>query len=241
MPKGWCRSVAKTEICCGLPSAPTPRKTWILPASLSARNRSPLGATRMQARIVEAGGVELDLEALGRDGPRVGGAGNDVGAVVDGLIGSGRGQIGDGEMAAGAGRLVRASVNAACPVSTGWVPRPWRDWLYAGAPGGGLSAAQRRGRASRVRARSEEDDLSMRLMKLHGGVKLRMAARQTGQRAGSTAIQSGRTSAADGERQAVGAADTHFRCVWPSRLRVAAEEFGSAARPARSWTGKGWR
>ncbi len=66
-----------------------------------------MGAKRMQARVVETGGVELHLEALGRDGPGVGGAGNDVGAVIDGLIGRGSGQVGHGEMAADAGGFVR--------------------------------------------------------------------------------------------------------------------------------------
>ncbi len=66
-----------------------------------------VGRDANEARIVEAGGVEVHLEALGRNGPRVGGTGNDVGAVVDGLIGRGRGQVGDGDVAADAGRLVR--------------------------------------------------------------------------------------------------------------------------------------
>ncbi len=65
-----------------------------------------MGAVRISAGVVEVGGVEVDLETLGRDGPGVGGAGNDVGAVVDGLIGRGGGQVGEGEMAAGAGGLV---------------------------------------------------------------------------------------------------------------------------------------
>ena len=47
MPNGWCSPSAKTETCFGLPSASTPRKTLILPVSLSARNRSPLGAKRI--------------------------------------------------------------------------------------------------------------------------------------------------------------------------------------------------
>jgi hypothetical protein len=51
-----------------------------------------VGREANEARIVEAGGVELDLEALGRDGPGVGRAGNDVGAVVDGLVGRGAGR-----------------------------------------------------------------------------------------------------------------------------------------------------
>ena len=56
-----------------------------------------VGREANKARVVEVGGVELDLEASGRDGPGVGGAGNDVGSVVDGLIGRGAGQVGDGE------------------------------------------------------------------------------------------------------------------------------------------------
>ncbi len=65
-----------------------------------------VGREAQQARIVEAGGVHVDLEALGRDGPGVGGARNDGGAVVDGLVGCGCRQIADCEVAAGAGRLV---------------------------------------------------------------------------------------------------------------------------------------
>ena len=65
-----------------------------------------VGRDAQQARIVETGGVELDLEALGRDGPGIGGARNHAWAVVDGLVGRGRGQVGDGEVAADAGRLV---------------------------------------------------------------------------------------------------------------------------------------
>src|ERR1039458_3303410 len=65
-----------------------------------------VGRETDEARVVEAGGVELDLEAFGRDGPRVGGAGNHVGAVVDRLFGHRLRQVGDGEMAASAGSLV---------------------------------------------------------------------------------------------------------------------------------------
>ena len=62
-----------------------------------------VGREANEARVVETGGVDLDFESLGRDGPGVGGAGNDVGAVVDGLVGRGVGQVGHGEMAADAG------------------------------------------------------------------------------------------------------------------------------------------
>ncbi len=40
-------------------------------------------------------GVERDLEAGRRDGQCVGGARNDVGRVVDGFSGIGRGQVGE--------------------------------------------------------------------------------------------------------------------------------------------------
>ena len=66
-----------------------------------------VGREANEARIVETGGVELDFEALGRDGPGIVGAGNDGGAVIDGLVGRGIGQIGDGEMAADAWSFVR--------------------------------------------------------------------------------------------------------------------------------------
>src|SRR5271168_4557971 len=53
-----------------------------------------------------ATGVELDLEAGGREGPGAIGPGDDGGAVVDGLGGLGLGQIGDGDLAADAGLLL---------------------------------------------------------------------------------------------------------------------------------------
>jgi hypothetical protein len=42
-----------------------------------------VGSDAEQAGIVEVGGVKLDLKSLGRDGPGAGGAGNEVGTVVD--------------------------------------------------------------------------------------------------------------------------------------------------------------
>jgi hypothetical protein len=45
-----------------------------------------------------ATGVEDDLEAGGRGRPGVGGLWNDRGAVVDGLGGVGRGQVGEGDL-----------------------------------------------------------------------------------------------------------------------------------------------
>ena len=65
-----------------------------------------VGRETDQARVLEIGGVELNLEALGRDRPGIGGAGNYVGAVVDRLFRHGLGQVGDGEMPANAGRFV---------------------------------------------------------------------------------------------------------------------------------------
>ena len=66
-----------------------------------------VGRGAQQAGIVEAGGVEVDLEALGRLGPGIGRAGDHAGSVVDGLVGRGSGQVGGGKMAADAGRLMR--------------------------------------------------------------------------------------------------------------------------------------
>ena len=94
-----------------------------------------VGREADEARVVEAGGVELDLEAFGRDGPGVGGAGNDVGAVVDGLIGRGLGQVGDGEMAAGAGGFVSR-------VSEGGLAG--EDGRFGGGVGGGERRRPRR-------------------------------------------------------------------------------------------------
>ena len=59
----------------------------------------------LEGRGVTAG-VEGDAEAGGRDGPGVDGAGDDVGAVVDGFGGVGRGEIGDGDLVADAGMLL---------------------------------------------------------------------------------------------------------------------------------------
>ena len=56
-----------------------------------------------------AAGVERDLEARGRDGPRVGGRGMTCGAVVDGLVGVGLGQVGEGDLVANAGRAAGSS------------------------------------------------------------------------------------------------------------------------------------
>ena len=65
-----------------------------------------VGGEADEARVIEIGGVELDLKTFGRDGPRIRGSGNDVGAVVDGLIGHGLGQVGECKMAARSGRFV---------------------------------------------------------------------------------------------------------------------------------------
>ena len=48
MPKGWFRPVAKISDCSGLPSAVIPRKTRMLPGSLSATKKSPFGAVRIR-------------------------------------------------------------------------------------------------------------------------------------------------------------------------------------------------
>ena len=48
-----------------------------------------VGSGAEEARVVEAGGIELHLKAFGRDRPGVVGTRNDVGAVVDGLLGRG--------------------------------------------------------------------------------------------------------------------------------------------------------
>lgn len=82
-----------------------------------------VGGEADEARIVETGGVELDLEALGRDGPGVGGARNDVGAVVDGLLGCRGGQVSGGEVAASAGRFVSrvSECGLACEEARAWV------------------------------------------------------------------------------------------------------------------------
>ena len=123
MPKGWCRPVAKTEICLRLAVGADAAEDLDLAGFALGEEQIAVGREAQQARIVEAGGVELHLEALGRDGPGVGGARNHVGAVVDGLIGT-RARAGR--------RAVRwrrvpgdscaASVNAAWPVSTGCWP-----------------------------------------------------------------------------------------------------------------------
>ncbi len=62
-------------------------------------------AERCEGRGVAAG-VERDVEAGGGDGPGVDGAGDDVGAVVDGFGGVGRGEVGDGDLVAHAGMLL---------------------------------------------------------------------------------------------------------------------------------------
>ena len=105
MPKGWCRPVAKTEVLLRLAVRVDAAEDLDLAGFAFGEEEVAVGRGAHEARIVEAGGVELDLEALGRDGPGVGGAGNHVGAVVDGLLGRRRGQVGDGEMAADAGGL----------------------------------------------------------------------------------------------------------------------------------------
>jgi hypothetical protein len=66
-----------------------------------------VGREAQQARIVEVGGIHVNLEALGRDGPRVGGARDNVGAVIDGLVGGRRRQIADRDVAASARRFVK--------------------------------------------------------------------------------------------------------------------------------------
>ena len=96
----------RRRLASGLPSASTPRKTLILPVCAFGEEEIAVGRDAQEPRIVEAGGIELDLEAFGRDRPGVCRARDDGGAVVDGLVGSWCGQIGDSEMAADAGRLV---------------------------------------------------------------------------------------------------------------------------------------
>ncbi len=65
-----------------------------------------VGRGPQQAGIVEPGGIQVHLEALGRLRPGIRRARNDQGAVVDRLIGRGRRKIGHGQMAAYAGRLM---------------------------------------------------------------------------------------------------------------------------------------
>ena len=98
--------MAKTETCFGLAAGVDAAEDLDFAGVALGEEEIAVGREADEARVVETGGVELDLESLGRDGPGVGGAGNDVGAVVDGLLGHGLGQVGDGEMAAGAGGFV---------------------------------------------------------------------------------------------------------------------------------------
>ena len=85
-----------------------------------------VGRKANQPRVVEAGGVELHLEALGRDGPGIGGPGNNVGTVVDGLLGRGLGQVGHGQMTACTGRLVRGIGKRSLPGENGMLRRGLR-------------------------------------------------------------------------------------------------------------------
>ena len=66
-----------------------------------------VGRGAQLARVVQTGGVKLHLEALGSLGPRVLRARDHRRSVVYGLIRRGRGQVGRGQVAARARRLVR--------------------------------------------------------------------------------------------------------------------------------------
>ncbi len=63
-----------------------------------------------------AAGIERDFEAGGGDGPRIGRARDDVRRVVDGLVGLGRGEVGEGDLAANAGLLLIPVGEGAWPV-----------------------------------------------------------------------------------------------------------------------------
>ncbi len=65
-----------------------------------------VGRRAQQARIVEVCRVKRHLEAFGRDGPGVGGPGNNGGTVVHRLLRRRARQVGHGQVAADAGRLV---------------------------------------------------------------------------------------------------------------------------------------
>ena len=107
MPKGWCRPSAKTEICLRLAVGADAAKDLDLAGLAFGQEQIAVGREAQQARIVEAGGIELDLEALGRDGPGVGGARRRPWGRCRRIARAlGCGQVGDGEMAAGAGGLV---------------------------------------------------------------------------------------------------------------------------------------
>ncbi len=79
------------------------RRGWVKVPGADAHVLGGVGALE---RGVVAAGVEGDLEARGRDGPGVGGARDDVRLVLDGLVGVGLGQVGEGDLVAHAGGLL---------------------------------------------------------------------------------------------------------------------------------------
>ena len=83
-------------------------------------------------------GIEGDFEASGRDRPCVGGAGNHVRRVVDGLFGLGFGEVGESDLAVHAGLLLipigecglagDGLLRRAAPQEEAWRLRQGRRW-----------------------------------------------------------------------------------------------------------------
>ena len=141
MPKGLSIPRAKVAIWAASPSGRTPRQDDdFAGARASAMKRSPSGAvmsrrgpakvpllramcSTLSARcmgVVFAAGVERHLEARRRDRQRIGGARDECGWLGDRTIRLRLRQVGEGDLVRMPGARWFQSVNAACPVRTGF-------------------------------------------------------------------------------------------------------------------------
>ena len=92
MPNGSRSSLAYSSVCRGLPSAPMPRKTTIVPMWLSAKNTSPLGAARMSRGFLSPLAKSSTLKPGGAFGQAPAGRGIIVGPLSVRSEGSGCGR-----------------------------------------------------------------------------------------------------------------------------------------------------
>ena len=116
MPNGWCRPSAKTDVCCGLPSAPTPRKTGSCPSGFRP------GRCRRWARCASGAGLSRPvaysstLNPLGACGQALAGRATTLGPLSTDFLGRGAGRSAAVRWRRVPGDSWGASVNAALPV-----------------------------------------------------------------------------------------------------------------------------
>src|ERR1051326_8860780 len=118
MPNGSSKPVANVETDCALPCASTPRTTRMRPGSLSATNRSPLGARRTSRGLVSPAAYSFTEKPDGACGQALAGRGTRFGPLStdSGSLGAGRSAAVILRTTPGCWRV--KSVKAAFPVIT---------------------------------------------------------------------------------------------------------------------------